>query len=494
MMKRLFALLLSLALLVSVSAAFAEEASDTLLVTVNGYEIRENNEELQYYLSDVLAGQENPDEETLHIARMYAMTQVIEGRLIADKTAAAFTEDEVAVIKDEARKEWNEYVEQIMADEYGITADSSEEDKNAARAEVLSLLEMYYGYTEETYVDSAVSRAFSEKVINDLKAANPDLAATDEEVETAYADLVKEEMEGIGEDVAMYEFYQNYGYDLHFVPEGYRGIIHILIPVDEELLANYNSLNARLEENSEPLEATGTDGAPAVTPEPVTPEMVETARQAILDSKKDTVDEIMGRLANGESFQALIIEYGTDPGMLNEDAAIAFMQGTPISELQAQYGDGLLGENAKKGYYVHKDSIAYYPVFTEAAAKLEKVGDVSEPVVSSKGIHILYYLCDVPAGPMEMTDDIRAQMRDSIESERLDLAISDMLLEWEAEADIVWTAEGEAWKYDEEAVEAYQASMAEASLEDDSEEVTEEAPEETTEAAPAEEPAEAAAP
>ncbi len=57
MMKRLFALLLSLVLLVSVSAAFAEEASDTLLVTVNGYEIRENNEELQYYLSDVLAGQ-----------------------------------------------------------------------------------------------------------------------------------------------------------------------------------------------------------------------------------------------------------------------------------------------------------------------------------------------------------------------------------------------------------------------------------------------------
>ena len=60
MMKRLFAALLALAMMLSVTAVFAEEEAaaeapeataavpDTLLATVYGTEIRENNEMLQY--------------------------------------------------------------------------------------------------------------------------------------------------------------------------------------------------------------------------------------------------------------------------------------------------------------------------------------------------------------------------------------------------------------------------------------------------------------
>ncbi len=55
MMKRLIAILLAAMMLLAVTAAFADSAEetedavpDTLLVTVDGVEIRENDEDLQY--------------------------------------------------------------------------------------------------------------------------------------------------------------------------------------------------------------------------------------------------------------------------------------------------------------------------------------------------------------------------------------------------------------------------------------------------------------
>ena len=185
------------------------------------------------------------------------------------------------------------------------------------------------------------------------------------------------------------------------------------------------------EELTETAEATE---EPAATEEPVTEEMVEAARQAILDSKKEVISEIMAKYESGTSFEDLIAEYGTDPGMQQE-------------------------KNLKNGYSVHKDSVSFYDVFTKAAAALEKVGDVSEPVVSSKGIHILYYLRDVPGGALELSEDELAQVRTGIENERINLAISELLDKWSAEADIVWTAEGEAWKYDQSVEEAYREAV-----------------------------------
>jgi parvulin-like peptidyl-prolyl isomerase len=152
--------------------------------------------------------------------------------------------------------------------------------------------------------------------------------------------------------------------------------------------------------------------------------MVEAARQAILDSQKTAIDQIKAKLEAGTSFEDLIAEYGTDPGMQDEN-------------------------NLKNGYSVHPDSITYDTDFTQAAATLEKVGDVSEPVVSQFGIHILKYLRDVPAGALEMSSEEKEDLRAEIEEERLQLAFSEYFDSWVASADVVWTAEGESWKYDQ---------------------------------------------
>lgn len=448
MMKRLFAILLSLAMLLSVTAVFAEgdaEAAvpDTLLLTVNGQEIRENNEKLQHYLSELLSGSEETDELFMHVARMFAMNYTLQEIMLLERATANGPVDEEA-LRQQAEINWNNSVEQIMANLSGITEDSSEEDRIAARADALSYIESNYGYTEESFVAEMVQNmplntAYTD-ILNELKTTRTDLTATEEDILAAYNDVVKEEMEGVGNDIQMYEFYQQYyGYTFHYVPEGYRGILHILLKVDQELLDQWTDLSARLEEAQNASEVTGDaepTEAPAETEEPVTEEMVEAARQAILDSQKETIDTIKARLADGESFESLIAEFGTDPGMQNEDYL-------------------------KNGYTVHPDSVQYDTNFTKAAAALEKVGDISDPVISSFGIHILYYLRDVPAGPMEITEEERAQLQSDIEEENLNLAFSEYFDAWVAGEGLVWTEEGEGWKFDQTVYDQYLNSEAE---------------------------------
>ena len=448
MMKKLLAILLALAMMLSMTAVFAEgeatettetaaeaaPVSDTLLVTVNGQEIRENDERLQEYLSSLLEQVDTSNGDMERVARMYAMSYMMQEIMLREKASANGPVDEEALTKT-AKEEWTGIVEQFMEGLYGITAESSEEDKTAARADALNYLETNYGYTEDSYVQEVVdgqplNDAYA-ALLEELKASRTDLAASDEDIQKLYDETVAEEIESIGNEASTYEFYQNYyGYQFHYVPEGYRGIIHILLKVDEELLNNWQDLAARYEESLTATEETESTGsaeateAPAETQEPVTAEMVEAARQAILDSQKTAIDEIKAKLEAGTSFEDLIAEYGTDPGMQDEN-------------------------NLKNGYSVHPDSITYDTDFTQAAATLEKVGDVSEPVVSQFGIHILKYLRDVPAGALEMSSEEKEDLRAEIEEERLQLAFSEYFDSWVASADVVWTAEGESWKYDQ---------------------------------------------
>jgi len=516
MMKRLVCLMLSLMLAVGASFALAEEtvteapAAETapteapaaeaetaeataaqdhvLLVTVNGKEIYSDDTYLQSILQYYLGQIDTSDPANVTMAQQYAMNYTIMIDHLARGKAAElgldqFTDEEKAQYEADGIASWDSiidsYIPQVNAN---ITDSSTEEEKAAARADTEAYILATYNVAKEDYVRDYVNNQLENATLDRLvKQLNP-AAVTDEDIEKYYEDLVAEDKEQVGDDAAMYEFYTRYyGMDSYYMPNGYRGITHILLKPDQALLDTLNDLNNRWEEQKSEEESEATEevtegepetaeaaeatpeaeptAEPTPTPEPVTEEMIEAAKKAVLADVQPKIDEIMAKLAAGTSFDDLIKEYGTDPGM--EDEA-----------------------TRKEGYAVHENSIIWDPAFATAAMKLEKVGDVSDPVISSYGVHILHYLRDIPGGAAELTDDMKEEFRQSLQQEQDEEALATALDQWEEEANIVYTEAGEAWKLPEVETEEEDAEEAEA------EEVTEEAaPEARPETAPEETPA-----
>ena len=130
------------------------------------------------------------------------------------------------------------------------------------------------------------------------------------------------------------------------------------------------------------LKAAGTDADAALYDE------LKAAIEGIaIASKQDTIDEIETRLNNGEEFAKIAPDYNEDPG-----------------------------QDFNEGYMVHPESIMWDPVFRDAAfsAEMNQPGDHSKPVLGSYGVHILYYLADVPEGAIELTDDLYAELAESM--------------------------------------------------------------------------------
>ena len=550
-MKRFLSLLLALLMLLASVSALAEseteesgvtletgdtqetgdaqetEAAPKLLVTINGKEIYDNNEELQYYLSyyNYVANYygydtADPDmqKEIQGIAMQYTLSMLILREKAVEMGLDEITEEQMAEFTAEATENWAEVVNDYEESYLGITETSTEEERTAARGDALAQLEGM-GYTEERYiaesVDNEVTTELISRVQNELTKG---LNVTDEDVLAHFNELVEEDRAQYEGNVSQYEFMTSYyGQDSYYIPDGYRGIVHILLKVDEELLNAWKDLTARLEEQAQAEEATdesadeadeedaeevedeaeetaeevaetaeeaadeteeedagaaeeaeaeteadaevtadteteAAEATPTEEPtEPVTAEMVEAAKQAILDSVKDTVDEIMAKYEAGTSFAELIAEYGTDPGMLSEDAQAEYSNGVPLPELFDKYGAEMLGDNAKNGYPIHPESFVYDAEFVKNSMLLENVGDVSAPFVSQFGVHILQYLRDIPGGAIELTDTMKEEIRDALQNDLETDAINGAIDQWMAEADIVYTEAGEAWHLDESA-------------------------------------------
>ena len=463
MMKRLFCILLSLAMLISASFALAEDTADAaaetaevlsdepvLLVTVNGDEIWSNDNYLLYTQANyenyaASNGYNTADENLIKAINQQSLYETIGYRLILQKGKELgldqITDEDKTGFETDAKAQWEEIVSSFISSMGKVTEESSDEDKAAARADAEAQLLSDYGFDEARYVEEYISQASSNTVYSRVTDhLSKDLKVTDEDVQTYFEDLVKDDQETYENDAGAYEFYtQYYGQPSYYMPEGYRGITHILLKVDDDLLNNWKDLSARLEEQAQaetdtpaaeetPAEDAEPTAEPEPTEEPVTEEMVTKAKEAILESVKATVDEIKARLDAGATFDDLIKEYGTDPGMQDDT-------------MRAE------------GYPVHNDSIRYDPAFKDAAMALEKVGDVSEPVVGSYGVHILHYLRDIPGGAVELTDDMKAEFRETILHEMISEALHSAVDQWMEEAEIVYSEAGEPWKLavDEEA-------------------------------------------
>ncbi len=453
MQKKLLALLAALVLALSSASALAEQpAEDPVMATFNGENILKSEvDEVLPQLSGYMS-----DATDYRYAAEFLVQQRILARKIEEMGFNTFSAEEEAAFASEAESQWNEGIESYVS--YYLAEDTEE-----ARAQLKTQAEEFYtqqGLTLESLKDNLRQSAAVDRMSAYLVG---DYEPSEEEIQSVFQQFGQSYQQNYENNIAAYE-YNTYYYQQPswYTPEGYRGIIHILLKPDAEALENYSTLTSRYEEQQSnagsesaqteaqdeavaaEAEAEETEGtaeptaAPTETPAPVTPEQIEQARQAVLDSVKAATDDIYARLASGESFESLIAQYGEDPGMQDE---------TTLAE----------------GYSVHRESVVWDPAFTAAAFsdKMVQVGDVSDPVIGSYGVHILKYLRDVPSG-LIMTDSIRADIVDYLKAVRQNSAMTDALADWASQYDITYNeeniqaaiADAKALEPDDEGVQA----------------------------------------
>ncbi len=425
MMKRLAALALTLCLLFGCTALVrAESESDPLLFTVNGAEYRLSQLKpiydyyvamYQYYNYDMFS------EDNLRIIRAISTQEMVWEAVIAsyakENGLDSFTEEEEAKMLTDNDALWEEAIVDYITGETGVT------DVAAIPADELATLRenaiAYYeanGFTKEATLENIRTQAIDERV-KAAVLADEDITVTDEEIEAYHAANAEDDREMLyGEDsygmspAELYAMYNYFGYSLNYIPAGFRSVKHILLTPDAEALDTYVTLAAKWEEQAEAAE-TG-EGAEE---EPITLEQVEAARLAVIESVRETLDAIDAALDEGKSFDELVALYGQDEGMTSQ------------------------------GYMVSEGSLEYEAAFVQGAFALENPGEISDPVVTSAGVHLILYLNDVAEGPVPLTDELREAYREELYANAADEIYTAMVNHWIAQAEVVYTAEGQAW-------------------------------------------------
>ena len=380
-------------------AAAAEITAETTLATFDG-------EEIHYHeVYDTAYGLMESDDDSVAANFDRALERLIQSRVadakIAELGLDQFTAEEEEAFLTEAQAEWDWAVQSYV--DYFLSEDTEE-----ARTQAWKDGEAYFqalGYSVAGIADSLRYNASLDRLW-EVAVKDKDLTVPEEEIRALFEEVAAMDQEQVGDSAMMYEMTKYmYGQDVWFVPEGYRGIIHILLDTDESLLNTYKDAQAAYEE-------TVTDDAPEGDAALLAAR--DAALQAVLDSKKAEIDDIYARLEKGESFESLIAEYGTDPGMADENTL-------------------------KEGYAVHRDSIYWDPVFTAAAFsdKMNQPGDTADPVVGSYGIHILHYLRDIPGGIVDLSEEIHEEISDYLKSQKENQVIVEALEAWKDGHEIV---------------------------------------------------------
>ena len=425
-MKRILPFLLALCMLCAAGPAMAED--DPVLVTVNGEEIRESNLWLQAWRDTLMEYVTDMSEENLRATDQLALdytVRYIAARQNLEKMGRGYTKEDLEAENEGA---WSDTVEYFMFMEFGATEESTEEELAKAREEAAAYIRDELGYTDE-YFMAITELTLTED--NALDLAGEGIGVTDAEVEAYYREqaeadrddietTAKEYLEESGEPwseeefncaiAEVYEVYTwMYGYDLLYIPDGYRSVLCIVPEVDETLMGTLSELY---------LEQDGED--------PELAEKITAAEKAVLGSAQGVLDEIYARLADGASFPDLVKEYSRDADLQDE-------------------------ETAASGIPVHAASIHLDRKYVDAAMALRNAGDVSEPVVGDDGVYVILYLGDIPGGPVEYTDELRDRLRADLVYERTGQEFERLMDLWASEAEIVWTEAGESWKLPEEA-------------------------------------------
>ena len=227
------------------------------------------------------------------------------------------------------------------------------------------------GVTLESVVESLKQSWWSQKYFEHIVK---DVTVTDGEVQACYDALLtaqKDEYTAYPED---FEYAHTNGDLVVFRPEGFRAVRDILIPFSAEDAAVVATLTEQVELG----------------------EADDNAREqidAMYETLNDKVKEVQDKLAAGEAFESLMDEYSCSPALKEE----------PLRS---------------EGFYITANSFVNSTEYVEGSMMLEQPGQVSAPLRSAFGVHLVQYIGDVTPGEVPLADVADAVREEALKQKR----------------------------------------------------------------------------
>ena len=309
------------------------------------------------------------------------------------------TEEETAAIEETAQSNYDSFIQQVISNYFAGSELEGDELTAAAEQYIAD-----HGMVDKAYF---VQAATDDKAIEKLQAdVIKDVEVTEEDLQAAFDEKVAEEKAEMEESPDEYGYHLLNGAAVYYAPAGYRMVKHILVAVDENDAA-VTEATAALTEAQNALSAAeeGADTTELQAAVDAAQAALDAANEQAKANAKAKADEVYAlATAEGADFDALIAEYSTD-------------------------------SMPAEGYAVREGYAYFMEEFVAGAMALENVGDVSEPVETTYGYHIIQYVSDVAEGPVDI-ETVRETLSADALSDKQTKAQSDALAAWTEAANV----------------------------------------------------------
>ena len=273
------------------------------------------------------------------------------------------TDEEKAAAEQEIQ-DW--YDEQYAALVENFKTDDTVEDPEAKAAETIENYLSQYGLTLDQMKENSVASISSDKLYDYV---TKDVTVTEEEAKIEFANKVAAAKEKYDADLSAYVSDFENGATIYYTPKGCYYIKHILISLTDEQKQDIKNLRA---DDDETVAATADE------------------------KREEYVDE-------GGDFEALMEEYGEDPGMKNE----AY----------------------KNGYLTYAGDTGFVTEFADACAALTEDGMTSGLVASDFGYHIIRRVSTVPSGEATF-EDVKDSLMESMLTDKKSTTYDQQVEAW----------------------------------------------------------------
>ena len=310
-------------------------------------------------------------------AKLTVLSGLVESKLLQQKAEAfgltSMTDAEREAIAAQAAADFEDNVNYYMA----FRSEEGKSDADA-RAETVAYLEES-GYTLEGAIDEAVQNAWQQRLF-DYVTAN--MTVDDAQLRAFYEERLSNAELTYTADFAEYEMDVESRRVVVWNPEGVRRVQSILIPFDADQSIEYLTLSASAAE----------DGADQ-----------QAALDALYTALEPTARQVLDRLGAGESFETLMLEYGS-------------------------YGP-------EEGSCIGEKSVLYGNAFRDAALALQNIGDISGIVRTEGGLCVLRYAGDVTPGAVpyeQVAEALQSGYEEELKSSQYNAAV----VQWMADANV----------------------------------------------------------